>query len=150
MLLYVLLQSGLPKATIPALRHADVILGYSMSVVLLAFMESYSVSKQYAVRDHTHLDVNQELLALGVTNLLGSFFSCPAVSGSFGRTAVAYNSGARTPLFNIISGLVILTVLAWLTPLFYYVPTAALGAIIVFALYKLLDLKVRSLISLPT
>ena len=54
-----ILQRGLPKVTVPSLDDADVILGHSLSVVLLAFMESYSVSKQYAVLGQTHLDVNQ-------------------------------------------------------------------------------------------
>ncbi|MEW6637390.1 MAG: SulP family inorganic anion transporter, partial [Actinomycetota bacterium] len=87
------------------------------------------------------IDSNQELRALGLSNASAAFFSGFPVAGSFSRTAVQYQSGGRTQLASIATALMIVLVLLFLTPLFYYLPNAALAAVILVAVYKLLDFE---------
>merc|ERR1719231_321323 len=93
----------------------------------------------YASKNGYETVPDQELVALGLANLVGSFFSCFPTAGGFGRTAVNANAGSKTQLAGIISGLLMLIVLSALTPLFYHLPRAVLGAIVVFAVSGLFD-----------
>ncbi|XP_028912639.1 sodium-independent sulfate anion transporter isoform X3 [Ornithorhynchus anatinus] len=88
------------------------------------------------------IDANQELLAIGLTNLLGSFVSSYPVTGSFGRTAVNAQTGVCTPAGGLVTGAVVLLSLAYLTPLFYYIPKAALAAVIITAVAPLFDVGI--------
>ncbi|XP_041264999.1 sodium-independent sulfate anion transporter isoform X5 [Onychostruthus taczanowskii] len=85
------------------------------------------------------IDPNQELLALGVANVLGSFVSSYPVTGSFGRTAVNAQSGVCTPAGGLVTGALVLLSLAYLTSLFYYIPKAALAAVIISAVVPMFD-----------
>ncbi|XP_030920521.1 sodium-independent sulfate anion transporter, partial [Geospiza fortis] len=85
------------------------------------------------------IDPNQELLALGVANVLGSFVSSYPITGSFGRTAVNAQSGVCTPAGGLVTGALVLLSLAYLTSLFYYIPKAALAAVIISAVVPMFD-----------
>ena len=78
---------------------------------------------------------------MGLANVGAAFFSGFPVAGSFSRTAVQYQSGGRTQVASIITALMVVVTLLVLTPLFYYLPNAALAAVIVVAVYKLLDFQ---------
>ncbi|XP_044531104.1 sodium-independent sulfate anion transporter [Gracilinanus agilis] len=81
-------------------------------------------------------------IATGLTNLLGSFVSSYPVTGSFGRTAVNAQTGVCTPAGGLVTGLLVMLSLAYLTPLFYYIPKAALAAVIITAVAPLFDVKI--------
>uniref|UniRef100_A0A8C3UJZ6 Sodium-independent sulfate anion transporter n=1 Tax=Catharus ustulatus TaxID=91951 RepID=A0A8C3UJZ6_CATUS len=85
------------------------------------------------------IDPNQELLAVGVANVLGSFVSSYPITGSFGRTAVNAQSGVCTPAGGLVTGALVLLSLAYLTSLFYYIPKAALAAVIISAVVPMFD-----------
>ncbi|XP_055552506.1 sodium-independent sulfate anion transporter isoform X3 [Falco biarmicus] len=85
------------------------------------------------------IDPNQELLAMGFANVLGSFVSAYPITGSFGRTAVNAQSGVCTPAGGLITGALVLLSLAYLTSLFYYIPKAALAAVIISAVVPMFD-----------
>ncbi|MCH7524055.1 MAG: STAS domain-containing protein, partial [Bacteroidetes bacterium] len=85
---------------------------------------------------------NNELIALGLGNVIGSFFQTYPATGGFSRTAVNDQSGAKTPLASIISASIVALTLLFLTPLFYYLPKAILAAIIMVAVFSLLDFSV--------
>ncbi|XP_034458545.1 sodium-independent sulfate anion transporter-like [Hippoglossus hippoglossus] len=88
------------------------------------------------------IDANQELLAIGVTNIMGSFVSAYPVTSSFGRTAVNSQTGVCTPTGGIITGVIVLLSLAFLMPAFYYIPKASLAAVIICAVAPMVDYHV--------
>ncbi len=113
----------------------------ALTILFIGFMESVSVAKLIATKEKYKIDSNQELKGLGLANLVASFFSGYPVTGGFSRTAVNHQSGARTGLASIITGAVVLLVLLFLTPLFYYLPHTILASIVMVAVMGLVDLK---------
>jgi len=85
-------------------------------------MESISVAKLIAAKEKYKIDSNQELEGLGLANIVASFFSAYPVTGGFSRTAVNHQAGARTGLASIITAGLIILILLFFTPLFYYLP----------------------------
>lgn len=133
---------------VPALRlpHVDArvllrLAPTALIISLLGFMEAISIAKVMAARTRQKLDVNQELVGQGLANLVGSMGLSYPVSGSFSRSAVAFEAGAKTGLGNVVSGLVVLVVLLFLARWLYYLPQAVLAAIIMLAVLKLLDFR---------
>ncbi|MGV6844561.1 MAG: SulP family inorganic anion transporter, partial [Lutibacter sp.] len=112
----------------------------SLTLALIAFMEAISVAKAMEAKHMTYtVKPNKELIALGLGNIFGSFFQSYPSTGGFGRTAVNDQSGANTPFASIVAACVVGLTLLFFTPLFYYLPKAVLGAIIVVAVFSLLD-----------
>ncbi|MFZ5825508.1 MAG: SulP family inorganic anion transporter [Bacillota bacterium] len=134
---------GLPSFSLPAItwESIQVLLPTALTASFVGFMESIAVAKSIAAKEKYRVDPDQELKALGLANIVGSFFSSSPVTGGFSRTAVNYQAGARTGLASIISALMIVAVLLFLTPLFYYLPNAILAAIVMVAVYGLIDLR---------
>lgn len=83
------------------------------------------------------IDPNQELVAIGVTNTVGTVFGAYPATGSFSRSALKSKSGVRTPLAGILSGIIVIVSLYGLTPAFYWIPTAGLSAVIIHAVVDL-------------
>jgi SulP family sulfate permease len=135
---------GLPAFGIPAItvENLQALLPIAITIALIAFMEAISVGKAIqAKHKNFEIDPNQELIALGLANMVGSFFKSFNVTGGFSRSAVNDEAGAKTGMAGVISaGLIILTLL-FLTHLFYYLPTAVLGAIIIVAVLGLINIR---------
>ena len=110
-------------------------------ITLVGFMESIAVAKVYARRHKYELEPNSELIGLGAANVASGLFGGYPVTGGFSRTAVNDTAGARTPLASIITAMIVLSTIAFLTPLLTSLPNAALGAIIVMAIIGLIDVK---------
>ena len=87
------------------------------------------------------LNANKELIALGVSNVAGSFFSSYSSTGSFSRSAINKEVGAKTTMSNLIAAVFILLTLLFFTPIFYYLPKAVLAAIIIVAVFSLIKIK---------
>lgn len=133
---------GLPSLGLPQvdLGTFQTLLPTALAIALVGFMESFAVAKAIQIKHRDYeLNANQELLALGAANLAGSVFQAFPVTGGFSRTAVNDQAGARTGLASIISALVVLLTLLFLTPLFYFLPNAILASIIMVAVAKLVD-----------
>ncbi len=132
---------GLPSPALPALAVADLgaLLPTALIISLVGFMESIAVAKVYASRDRYEVDASQELVALGVANLVGSVFRAYPTTGGFSRTAVNDRAGARTPLASLYAAAVIALTLLFLTPLFRDLPNAILAAIVMVAVAGLID-----------
>eukprot|EP00405_Crypthecodinium_cohnii_P047501 CAMPEP_0206574796 /NCGR_PEP_ID=MMETSP0325_2-20121206/29674_1 /ASSEMBLY_ACC=CAM_ASM_000347 /TAXON_ID=2866 /ORGANISM="Crypthecodinium cohnii, Strain Seligo" /LENGTH=822 /DNA_ID=CAMNT_0054079499 /DNA_START=45 /DNA_END=2517 /DNA_ORIENTATION=- len=109
----------------------------TISAALIGFMESIAIAKNLAGQHGYSIDAGQELLALGTANVVGSMFACYPVTGSFSRSAVANSTGAQTQFAGIVTGLCMLGVLFFLTPLFYYLPMFALAAIVLNSVISL-------------
>lgn len=136
--------SGLPSLQVPEIDYSRIseLLPIAITLALIAFMEAISVAKAVEER-HTDykVDANQELIALGTSNIVASFFQSYPTTGGFSRTAVNDQAGAKTGVAPIVSALVVGLTLLFLTPLFYYLPNAVLAAIIMVAVFGLIDIK---------
>jgi len=136
--------AGLPAFQMPLLNYETIVqlLPTVFTVTAIGIVESYSIAKTME-RQHQNYVVhsNQELLALGISKIVGAFFQAIPTSGSFSRSAVNNKAGAQSGLASIITALTVLLTLLFFTPLFYYLPKAALAAIILISAIGLIDLK---------
>ncbi|XP_041789211.1 sodium-independent sulfate anion transporter [Chelmon rostratus] len=123
----------------------EIVEGFGGGLAVIPFMgllESVAIAKAFASQNDYRIDANQELLAIGVTNIMGSFVSAYPVTGSFGRTAVNCQTGVCTPAGGIVTGVIVLLSLAFLMPAFYYIPKASLAAVIICAVAPMVDYRV--------
>ena len=134
---------GLPKPALPVFDLATVERLYPAvgTIALVSFMEAIAVSKKFAARARYKIDANQELMALGASNITAGFFGGYNISGSFSRTAVNAYAGARSGLASLFTALVIALTLMFLTPLLYYMPKAVLASIVIVSVIGLVDYK---------
>ncbi len=138
------IPDGLPNFVFPVLEWEIIkdLLPISLTIALVAFMEAISVAKSIQEKNKTYeINPNQELIALGASNIIGSFFQSYPTTGGFSRTAVNNQAGAKTGVAALISALIVAVILSFFTDWFYYLPKAALGAIIIVAVVNLIDYK---------
>ena len=136
------IPQGLPSLIIPdpTLIDVNVLLILATTVFLISYVEGYLFASEYAARNKYKIDKNQELLALGASNIAVGFFQGLPIGGVPSRTAVNNENGAKTPLAGGISGLVILLVLVFFTGIFYNLPETILAAIVLFVIKRLVDI----------
>ena len=136
---------GLPDFAVPDISssHFQELIPAALTLALIAFMEAISVAKaiQAKHKGEYEIDANQELIGLGMGNVIGSFFSTYPTTGGFSRSAVNEQAGAKTNLAAIISAALIALTLLFLTPLFYYLPKTILASVIMVAVFGLIDIK---------
>ncbi|MCP4288988.1 MAG: sulfate permease [Gammaproteobacteria bacterium] len=137
------IPEGLPGFSIP---HFDInMLGQlatsAVVIALIGFMEAIAIAKAMAAKTRQRLDTNQELVGQGLSNIVSGFFSGYPVSGSFSRSAVNIDAGARTGFSSIVTGAVVGIALLFLTPLLYHLPTATLGSVIILAVVNLVKVQ---------
>lgn len=135
---------GLPPLSLPSFEPSlwGRLFPVAMTIALIGFAQSFAIAKtlQAKHKDYT-LRADQELIALGISNLGAAFFSGYPVSGGFSRSAVNDNSGANTGLSSIISAVLVTFTLLFLTGLFYFLPYAVLAAVVLAAVSGLVDLR---------
>jgi sulfate permease, SulP family len=136
------IPSGLPSLTLPRLSWADIttLISAALVMALVAFMEAISIAKAMAAKTRTRVDPSQELIGQGLANIAGSFSQSFPVSGSFSRSAVNLNAGAVTGLSSVVAGLLVLLTLLFLTGLLYHLPQAVLAAVIMMAVFGLINI----------
>ena len=134
------IPEGLPAFKAPTLDGAIMLalLPAAFVMALIGFMEATAVSKALAAKSHERIDTNKELVGQGLANIVGAFFQSYAVSGSFSRSAVAARAGARTGLYAVVSALIVVLVLLFLTPYLYHLPQAVLATIVMMAVFGLI------------
>ena len=93
---------------------------YAITISLIGFMEAISVAKSMAATTKQRLDINQELIGQGLSNVTSSFFQGYAVSGSFSRSAVNMTAGAVTGFSSVVTAIIVGLTIIWLTPLLYH------------------------------
>ncbi|KAK9066256.1 hypothetical protein SSX86_013577 [Deinandra increscens subsp. villosa] len=106
---------------------------------ILSLTEGIAVGRTFASLNDYQVDGNKEMLAIGLMNMAGSCSSCYVTTGSFSRSAVNANAGAKTVVSNIIMASTVLVTLLFLMPLFHYTPNLILAAIIITAVIGLID-----------
>ncbi|MFS4456368.1 SulP family inorganic anion transporter [Maribacter sp. 2304DJ31-5] len=134
--------SGFPTFTLPHLNMDDIKkLGpIALALALVGYLEAISIGKTLEEKSKEEtIRPNQELLALGTSNILGSFFQAYPVTASFSRSAINHESGAKTNLASIFSVVLVVLTLLFLTPLFQYLPNAVLASIIMVSVFGLID-----------
>ena len=175
------ITAGWNPTHLPALGHYPATDAFVQAIplCLIGFMEAFSMARKYALQFKYEIDINQEAVALGIANLVSCPFSIFPVTGNFGRTALAADvvrtcrlppppsthppthpptyfppQGVRTPMANVVVGLVITVILTELTEILFYIPKATLGAVISTAMLTLIDwpemIKVRRIESSPS
>ena len=139
-----LIPEGLPSYQIPLLQWETLqkLLPTALTLALVAFIEAVSISKTIAEKNNDNeVNPNQELLALGASNIIGSFFQSYPTTGGFSRTAVNLQAGAKTQFSALITSLILGLTLSFFTHWFYYLPKAILASIILVAVINLIDLN---------
>lgn len=130
---------GLPDFGIPAGLGLEELLAVApgaFGVAMVAFAESVAIARAYATKYGYEVDANQELIAVGASNLGSGFSGAFTVDGSMSRTAAIEGAGGKSQMVSIIGAVSILITAAALTWLFYYLPEATLGAIVIHAVWK--------------
>jgi SulP family sulfate permease len=138
------IPSGLPKFGIPDFDIALLkeLLPIALTLVMVGYLETISIGKSLeAKQDEYRIRPNQELIALGLSNMVGSLFKAYPSTSSFSRSAINQESGAKTGMAALISVVMVVITLLFLTPLFYHLPQAVLAAIIIVAVFGLINFK---------
>jgi SulP family sulfate permease len=135
---------GLPSFVIPTIDLVDIrqLWPIAVALALVGYLEAISIGK--AIEDKSGeetIQANQELIALGTSNIVGSLFQGYPVTASFSRSAISYDAGTKTNLSGVFSVLLVVLTLLFLTPLFQYLPNAILASIIMVSVVSLVDLK---------
>jgi sulfate permease, SulP family len=135
------IPAGLSSLTLPLLDWQTLksLLPAAIGISLVGYMEGYAGGQTLASKRREKIDANQELLALGVANLGASITGGYPVTGGVSRSVVNSAAGANTGLASIITGLLVAVTVMFLTPLFYFLPQACLAAVIITAVYTLID-----------
>lgn len=135
-------KPGLPPFGLPTLELAVLphLFTYAVIISLLGFTEAISIAKAMAAKTGQTLDPNQELIGQGLGNIAGSLSMSYPVSGSFSRSAVNLQAGARTSLSSLFTSLTVAVSLLFLTPLLYHLPQSVLAAVIMMAVVGLINI----------
>jgi SulP family sulfate permease len=137
------LPAALPPLSMPdlsstTLRETGAI---ALAITILALTEAVSIARSIAVRSGQRVDSTQEFIGQGLSNMAGAFFSSYASSGSFNRSGVNYEAGARSPLAAASSALFLLAILFAVAPLAAYLPNAAMAAVLLIVAWGLIDFR---------
>jgi len=135
---------GLPPIALQwaSLEEIYQLMPMALTLALIAFLEAISVAKVVEFQGGNEtVKPNQELIALGTANVLGSIFQAYPTTGSFSRTAVSQQSGAKTGVASLISASLVALTLLFFTDLFYHLPKAVLGAIILTSVIQLIKIE---------
>ncbi len=138
------IPTGLPHFETPSINIENIlsIWPIALTLALVGYLEAISIGKALEEKSGEEtIDSNQELVALGASNMVGSFFQSYPATASFSRSAINGEAGAKTNLSALFAvGLVVLTLL-FLTPLFFYLPNAVLASIIMVSVFNLIDIS---------
>ncbi len=137
------IDKGLPAFVMPTINydHLPKLIMPAFIIALLSFVEAFSIAKAVASKTRQHLSANQEMVGKGLANLVAGVSQGYAVSGSFSRTAVAFEAGAKTGFTAIVSGVIVGLTLLFLTPLLYHLPVTTLAAVIIVAVIGLIHFQ---------
>ena len=112
----------------------------ALAVALLGLIEASSIARSISINSKQHINGNQEFIGQGLSNIIGSFFSGYASSGSFTRSGVNYESGAQTPVSSISSALFLAAIIVLIAPLTAWLPLSAMGGVILLVAFRLIDI----------
>ena len=137
------IPQGLPSLALPKFDLGVMLqlLSAGITISLIGFMEAISIAKAMATRTRQKLDANRELVGQGIGNIVGSLSLSYPTSGSFSRSAVNIGAGAITGFSSVVTSVIVVVTLLWLTPLLYHLPQATLAAVIMMAVVGLINVS---------
>lgn len=135
--------AGLPPLRLPEfpLEHLRVLVFHAAGLALVLFSSGMLTARGFASKNHYDIDVDREFAAFGAANIASALSQGFAVTGADSRTAMNNATGGRTQLTGIVAAMVIAMVLLFFTHPLQYAPVAALGAVLVFASFSLIDIS---------
>ncbi|AEF40573.1 Sulphate-transport transmembrane protein ABC transporter [Hoyosella subflava DQS3-9A1] len=137
------LPEGVPVPSIPMVTFRDVgmLLLPAVGVAIVGYSDNVLTARAFAARNHYRIDAHRELLALGAANLAAGLVKGFPVSSSASRTAVGDVFGSRTQLHSLVALAAVCVVLVFGGPVLSLFPLAALGALVIYAAIKLIDIR---------
>ena len=142
------IESGIPPVAVPDMSF-DIVRDLSQgafALALIGLLEAVSIARAMSLQSHQSLNSNQEIIGQGLSNIGGSFFSAYMGSGSFTRSSLNLEAGAKTPLAAILAAFFLLIILLLVSPLIAFIPIPAMAGLIMLVAWKLIDVKEISLI----
>lgn len=135
------LPSHLPPLSAPdfSLQNIKILAPAALATTLFALTEAVSIARSIAMRAGQHLNGNQEFIGQGLSNIAGSLFSGYVATGSFNRSGLNFQAGAKTPLAAVLAGLLLMGVVVLVAPLAAYLPNAAMAGILFLVAWGLID-----------
>ena len=135
------IPAHLPPLSMPgfSLETLRMLAPEAFAVALLGLIEAVSISRAVANKSNQRIDASQEFIGQGLSNIVGSFFSSYAGSGSFTRSGLNFEAGARTQMSAIFAAILLMGIVLLIAPLTAYLPIAAMGGIILLVAYNLID-----------
>jgi high affinity sulfate transporter 1 len=124
-------RGGMPSFALPDYRLFDALWPAAIGIALMSFVETVAAARAFANEDEPRPRPNQELLALGLSNLIGGFFHNMPSGGGTSQTAVNRQSGARTQLAALVTAVMVVGVLLFLAPVVHLMPQATLAAVVI-------------------
>ena len=138
------IPSGLPSFAIPEIDFDLIgeLMPIAITLVMVGYLETISIGKSLeAKQDEYRINPNQELIALGLSNMAGSLFKAYPSTSSFSRSAINEEAGAKTGMSSLVSVVMVVLTLLFLTPVFYHLPKTVLAAIIIVAVFNLINVR---------
>ncbi len=133
----------LPPLSTPDFSYSTItsLASEAFAVAMLGLIEAVSISRSIASKSNQRISASQEFMGQGLSNIVGSFFSSYAASGSFTRSGVNYSAGAQTPLSAIFAAIFLMLIVLLVAPLTAYLPVPAMAGVILLVAYNLIDLN---------
>jgi SulP family sulfate permease len=137
------LPLGMPPLSMPDLSIESIrqLLPIAVALSMLSLTEALSIARALALRTGQRIDGNQEFVGQGLSNVLGSFFSAYPSSGSFNRSGLNLEAGARTPLAAVLSAVLLLVIVQFVAPLVVYLPLPAMAGVLFLVAWGLFDFR---------
>jgi SulP family sulfate permease len=137
------LPKTLPPLSAPhfTLQNIRMLAPAAVATTLFALTEAVSIARSLAEKTGQNLDGNQEFIGQGLSNIVGSFFSGYVATGSFNRSGLNYQAGAKTPLAAIFAGGLLVLLVILVAPLAAYLPNAAMAGILFLVAWGLIDFR---------
>ncbi len=137
------IPAGLPHFALPKVSVKELLplVASAIGIAIVGYSDNVLTARAFATRNHYKIDANQELLALGTSNLGNGLMQGFPISSSGSRTVIGDSLGSKTQMFSLIALIVVVLVLLFLRPLLAQFPKAALGAIVIYAATKLIEIR---------
>lgn len=138
------IPSGLPSLAFPSFDLDTIreLIPTIFTLTIIGYLGSIGIAKSFQMKHRNYVvNPNKELIGLGFAKIVGTFFQGNLVSGSYSRSAINEDAGAKTSISAIVTAIIILISLLFLTPLLYYLPKPVLAAIILVSVFSLIKIK---------